>query len=159
MKNTINVLGISIGTRKTGVAVLKGNELVEWETHLFAGWWSEAKERAILARYEKYIVRNQITAIAIKIPPVILSNSPLEVVLQKVQALAAQYGCKTMLITKEELKRRTQLRNMDSLLEYAVLQYPILRPNYIKEKESITHYHQKMFEAVVAAQLCRLEEK
>ncbi len=59
-------------------AVLQGNELTEGETHLFAGWWSEAKENAILARYEKYIVQNAVTNIAIKIPPLIPIDSPLQ---------------------------------------------------------------------------------
>ena len=70
------------------------------------------------------------------------------------QALASRHGCKTMLLTREDLKKHTRLHHMDSLIEYAVLQYPMLRPEYLKEKESKTHYHTKMFEAVVAADLC-----
>lgn len=151
--HTFNILGVSIGTRKIGIAILNGNELIEWETHLFAGWWSEAKGNAILARYEKYIVQNSITSIAIKIPPVIPPGSALEYVIQQVQALADRYRCKTILYTREGLKQHARLHHSDSLLEYAVLQYPMLRPEYVKEKESKTHYHMKMFEAVVAADL------
>lgn len=155
----INILGVSIGTRKIGIAVLNGNELIEWETHLFAGWWSEAKGNAILARYVKYIVQNSITSIAIKIPPVIPQGSALEYVLQQIQAFADQYRCKTILYTREDLKQHSRLHHSDSLLEYAVLQYPMLRPEYVKEKESKTQYHQKMFEAVVAAELYKLTGK
>jgi hypothetical protein len=93
---------------------------------LFAGWWSEAKETAILARYEKYIVQNAITNIAIKVPPVIPDNSPLQHLLEKLQTLASRYGCETMLLAREDLKTHTRLHHMDSLLEYAVLQYPML---------------------------------
>lgn len=155
----INILGLSIGTRKIGIVVLKGKELIEWETHLFAGWWSEAKGNAILARYEKYVVRNAITNIAIKVPPVIPPGSALEYILQEVQALADRYRCKTMLYTREDLKQHSHLHHSNSLLEYAVLQYPMLRPEYVREKESKTQYHQKMFEAVVAAELFRLKAK
>lgn len=28
----MNILAVSLGTRRTGVAVLQGNELTEWET-------------------------------------------------------------------------------------------------------------------------------
>ena len=59
---------------------------------------------------------------------------------------------RTMILTRDDLRTHTPLHHMDSLLEYAVLQYPMLRPEYIKEKEGKTHCHRKMFEAVVAAQ-------
>jgi len=133
--------------------------LIAWETHIFAGWWSQAKETAILVRYEKYIVQNSITTIAVKIPPIIPLNSPLQQILQKIRVLADQYGCKITVFTKEDIKQQTHLNNMDSVVEYTVLHYPILRPTYIKEKRSITHYHLKMFEAVIAAHLCKLTKQ
>ncbi len=153
---TNNILGVSLGTRKTGVAILQGNELTAWETHLFAGWWSEAKLHAILVRYEKYIVQRNITDIAIKIPPVIPLASPLQQVLGKLQGLANQYGCNTILVTREDIKKQTRLNNMNSLIEYAVLHFPMLRPEYLKEKQSKTNYHLKMFEAVLAVRHYKL---
>lgn len=156
MRNqTSNILGISIGTRKIGIAVLTGSELMVWETHVFAGWWSEAKETAILARFEKYLVRNSITAVAIKIPPIIPLDSPLQLILQKIQVVAGQYGCTITLYTKDDVKRHTRLNHMNSVFEYAVLHYPVLRSKYRKEKQSTTQHHLKMFEAVITAHLCK----
>ena len=61
-----------------------------------------------------------------------------------------------MILTRDDLRTHTRLHYKDSLLEYAVLQYPMLRPEYIKEKGGKTHYHMKMFEAVVAAELSKI---
>ena len=65
----MTTLGISLGTRLCGTALLNGMELICWNTHSFRGAWSDKKADAICKTYEGYILTHNISKVAVKIPP------------------------------------------------------------------------------------------
>src|SRR5437868_14268541 len=87
------ILGISIGTRITGVAVINSKKLVAWETHAYPETWSESKLEKILSRYEKHIRVHRVTAVVVKIPRLTHHNDAITALLTKLASLVKFHCC------------------------------------------------------------------
>src|SRR5438552_11518079 len=87
------VLGISLGTRRVGIAVVERFAIFECKLKRFKGAWSEKKLQMILEAIEKYIDRHDITDIGLKTPAV-NGNSPAMIdLLNGIKSLAAARKC------------------------------------------------------------------
>ncbi len=152
MRNTI--LGISIGTRTSGIAVIEDTELIHWQTHSFLGKWSEQKARKILQRFSLYLNQYHPQAVIVKVPPTTHQSIPLVTILKALVSLIQPPGCMVQVSTKKDIKERVpEITNTDTLLQYVVSRYPILQTEYEQERASAEAYHLRMFEAVLAAHL------
>ena len=148
------VLGISIGTRITGIAIISDTELIVWQSHSFPSVWSKAKMDQIINRYEKYIKVYKVTMVVIKIPRLSHHNKAIESLLANLRLLVSFHGCLMDYTTLNELKAKLpQAQNSSDIQEYTLNQYPVLLPEYSRERVNKKPYHHKMFEAVLIAHL------
>lgn len=151
------VLGISIGTRITGIAIINDHdkaELISWQSHTFPAKWSNAKMGQIITRYEKYLRTHKVTMVIIKIPRLSHHNTAIKTLLLKLRSLIAFHGCMMDYTTMNEIKSTVpSVQNASDLQDYTVAQYPMLLPEHAQERVNKRPYHHKMFEAVLIAHL------
>jgi hypothetical protein len=148
------ILGISLGTTTTGIAVLKDKELIQWQTHSFREVWSEQKAEDIVNRFHYYIRQYRIEVVVIKLPPQSHQPTPVVQLLKKLVDLCAYKGCMVQTCTKRDIKKEIPgARNNNDIMLFAITHYPIITPEYTKALAGKNQYHKKLFEAVVAAHL------
>jgi hypothetical protein len=153
----MTIIGISLGTSRTAVCIIRDGELLEEELHLhaFDAQWSEKKLHDIAKAYRKYLRKYPVTGIMVKIPPLDRHTGPITALLARVESLAGEYGCKYDLITKSELKHFTGLHSTNEIVELSRRLYPVLEPLYQKGRANGHSYNGKIFEAVLSAHVFR----
>ena len=148
------ILGISIGTRVTGIAILNNSELIAWESHSFPTKWSKPKLQQIINRYEKHVRTHKVPTVIIKIPRLSHHSKPLKDILSGLRSLLTFHGCMVDYTTLTELKTKLpQIENASDVEDYALNLYPVLLPEHTRERVNKRPYHHKMFEAVLIAHL------
>jgi RNase H-fold protein (predicted Holliday junction resolvase) len=146
------ILGISIGTRTSGIAILKSGRLVAWNTISFKNEWSERKAEKIVSKYDSYLKKHKVTLLVLKIPPLTHQSEALLSLLKKLQKIISYHGCMVEYKTKQEIKHALpEIRNTKQLMNHVVSLYPVLTPEYQQELANRNSYHAKMFEAVLVA--------
>lgn len=149
----MTILGISIGTTRTGVCVMRDGVLLDRQMHNYYTVWSETKLRIILNRYKHYILKRKVQAIIVKIPPPRKHTKAITLLLKRVEALAKEHHCSFDLITKKEIAHALNLHSSTALNEYARLLYPELIFCYEKGADNDHKYYKKVFEAVLSAHI------
>lgn len=147
----MTILGISVGTTRTGMCILKDDVLVYGRVRDYRKVWSDAKLRVIIRDYRHYILKYNVSAIIVKISPLNKHTPALRKVLKRLEGLAAEYGITFDLTTKSELKHSLHLRSTNELILYARQLYPELAPLFEKDAASDHRYYKKLYEAVLAA--------
>lgn len=148
----MRILGISLGTRDSGVAIISHGQLIHWKTHSFHERWSAAKLNDILIRFDRYITQFQIRHVVIKIPPATHHSKEFLLLLKKLSELVKYRGCMVAHQTKVDIKNQVpEVTNAGTLMEYVTRYYPILQPEQAQELAGRQSYHIKMFEAVLSA--------
>jgi RNase H-fold protein (predicted Holliday junction resolvase) len=152
----MRILGISLGTRDNGIALISQGQLIHWQLHSFQGVWSDNKLHIMLKRIDRYITHYRVRTVVIKIPPATHHTEAFLTLLKKVTELIQYRGCLVACKTKEDIKGMVpEVTNTDSLMEYVTRHYPILLPEQAQERANRHPYQIKMFEAVLAAHLHR----
>jgi RNase H-fold protein (predicted Holliday junction resolvase) len=152
------ILGISIGTRSSGIAILDSGKLTRWDTLSFKKMWSERKADKIVSKYELYLEAHSVTVVVLKIPPLSHQTEALVILLNKIQELLTYKGCMVEYKTKKEIKKALpEVRNTKQLMNHVVALYPRLTPYYERELKNKNPYYEKIFEAVIVAHLCKKE--
>jgi hypothetical protein len=153
------VLGISIGTRISGIAILNNGELVVWQSHTFPETWSAAKLEKIITRYEKYIRTHKVAMVVVKIPRLTHHNSAITSLLSKLASLVKFHGCLLDYTTRKEVKAKLPaLTTSFDIQTHTLAQSPQLLSEYTAEQTNKKPYHHKMFEAVLIAHLWKDRE-
>jgi RNase H-fold protein (predicted Holliday junction resolvase) len=147
----MTILGISIGTTRTGVCVLKDGTLLDRYVHSYHYQWSDHKLRIIVNRYKRYILKHNVTAIIVKVPPLKKHTPAIARILKRLEALAKDYDCEFDLTTKSELKHSLHARSTNELILLARHAYPELAPLFEKGAANDHRYYKKLYEAVAAA--------
>jgi hypothetical protein len=147
------ILGISLGTTTTGVAVLSDGELIFWHTHSFRDKWSDDKAALIASCYEEYVTQYEPTIVMVKVPPVYHHSTALKQLLEKLKSLFTYHCCMVEYKTKEEVKAAIipVINNHDELMRHTSELYPILQPEYAQAVAGKNNYHAKLFDAVMVA--------
>jgi len=146
------ILGISLGTATTGIAVLDGGELVFWHTHSFRDRWSSKKATKIASCYEAYVSQYKPYVVLIKVPPIHHHTAAIKQLLKKASTVFEYHGCMVEYKTKEDVKAVMQgVHNHNDLMKYAIAQYPILEEEYTQALATKQQYHAKVFDAVMVA--------
>jgi hypothetical protein len=152
------ILGISIGTKSSGIAILDNGKLVAWNTLSFRNVWSERKAERIVSKYDAYLKKHRVKAVVLKIPPFTHHTEAILTLIKKVQALVVYHGCMVQYSIKAELKQALpEVRNTKDLISHTATLYPVLVPEQIQELANRNSYHTKMFEAVIVAHLWKQE--
>lgn len=150
----MRILGISLGTRDAGIALLSHGQLIHWKTHSFHGVWSDDKLNAILERCDRYITRYRVRQVVIKIPPTTHHSKAFLTLLKKLSELIQYRGCIVACKSKADIKSIVpEVINTETLMDYVVRHYPILLPEQAQELVNRQPYHLKMFEAVLIAHM------
>jgi len=154
------ILGISIGTRASGIAVISGKGLIQWNTLSFKDSWSTKKGEHIIGKYEKFLKDHNVAVVVLKIPRVSHHTEAILNLLQKIQSIIAYHGCMVEYKTQAEIKTAIpEIRNKSELIIHTASLYPILLKEQTRELSSKNSYHDKMFEAVLVAHLWKQEHK
>jgi hypothetical protein len=148
------ILGISLGSKRSGIAVISYGTLIHWHIHSFFGTWSEKKRDCILDRYESYIKKYQAKRVFIKVPPE-THHSPALIDLLKLLLKRCQYhGCMVAYKTKADIKADIpEVENAHALMQYVANRFPVLSAELEQELQHRQPYHIKMFEAVLVAHI------
>ena len=153
------VLGISLGTRSTGIALLEGNELLDWKVQSFKGSWSINKLRLIQGAINAHIRRHKPTVIILKIPPKPYASKRVAQLARALEKLGLRKGIEVRFCILMDLKRLLASGAATSiikemLIESVTAKFPELQHEYRKEKRNRNAYYSKVFEAVGCTLLC-----
>ncbi|QKJ32450.1 hypothetical protein HQ865_22690 [Mucilaginibacter mali] len=147
----MTVLGISVGTKESGVCVLRDGKLLRREVHFYKRAWSDYKMQIIINTYRRYLKRFDIDAVVVKAPPARSLSAALRRLLDRTEQMARKRGCAFYVITKTELKGRTGTHSTAELIACACRLYPQLSEQRGKGSLHGNLYDKKMYEAVLAA--------
>lgn len=127
--------------------------LLDRNIHNYDAAWSDTKLRIILNRYKRYVVKYEVRAIIIKVPPPRKQTPAIRQIIRKLEALAGKHGCTFDLITKSEMKHVLRLRSTSAFIECARMLYPELSALYEKGARNGHGYYKKLYEAVLSAHI------
>ena len=155
------VLGISIGTRECGIAIVKNGMLIDWKVKNYRGHWSDNKMIRIIHSIEKLIRKYGVRNIACKFPSGI-RNLHIDYLVEELKKTISETNVSLIFISLEELKveQLPKIPNRKTYAEYLASNFPELQPLLHKHNKIKTDYHLKVFEAVGAAYHClRIEQQ
>ncbi|SJZ77790.1 hypothetical protein SAMN04488132_104227 [Sediminibacterium ginsengisoli] len=150
----MRVLGISIGTRRNGFAVIADNVLEVAHVRSRRDRWSPKKLQSLLTLYTRYIRRHHITNIVVKTPKHSHFTAALKQLIKALETYAKERGCLVQLTTIEHIKsQEPSIKNRNHLREFVVATYPKLVDKKDKDIKNRQPYYMKMFEATIVAHL------
>jgi len=150
------VLGISIGTRKIGLAVMQKGQLLESKVAAFKGPWSDEKLASIMQCIQKCKEHFTASAIAMKIPNIAHHTDGLQTLITAIQHYCSTQKLKVQVYTITELKEALlsdRRKTKRALVAFIGEKYTELYKEYRKEYSNRNKHYTKMFEAIAAAEL------
>jgi hypothetical protein len=150
----MTVLGISLGSRVTGIALIKNNELL-----ISRSLTLRNKNTTIhTTTLDNYIRQYRVVVVVIKMPPVIHITERLKELLRQCIEVFKCRGCMVEYKETKAIKAHLpDVRNKWDVMEFASTTYPDLAPLQTKELAGTQKYYLKMFEAVVVAHIKTLD--
>jgi len=147
MENTI--LGLSVNARMLGLAIISGNQLVDYHIQMRQGVWSSEKKELILASLHSWCERYTIKNIALSVPYETQLSSQTKELIESLKEHFNEnnisfciYSPKTLHAFYQEPKTKKEI--VRELAE----QYPELTYCYKKEMRNKHKYYIKLFDAV-----------
>lgn len=148
------VLGISLGTRKLGIAIVQGRRIPYCASKAFHEAWSEKKPKRILSLIDRYVSTYQINYIAIKMPRVTVASPKLSTLQGSLEQWAKEKGIEMYSYTVTECKHALGLHkraNKKVCMRLLIERFPALQNRYEREMSTKTKHYEKLFEAVAVA--------
>lgn len=153
MEHTV-ILGLSVNTRMLGLAVIKGNLLVDYHIKLRKEPWTPRKRELILTSLQPWFAFYTITNVALSIPYEKQTSSQTKDLLESLKRYFIEqkihlstYPAKTLYALCKETKAKKEI------MKTLALEYPELSFHYRKEMTNKNKYYVKLFEAVGVAML------
>ncbi len=140
-----SILGISLGTRMVGVAVLCQGELVEWKVISFKGKWNIEKQNEIIDSIIEMLSEYTVLKIAMKKICPMRASLPLLQLERTFLDWCVRNYYRPKQFTIEQI-RSFQENNSHKLEEE-------LNYEYNRQQQINTPYYAKVFEAVTLAQM------
>lgn len=145
-----STIGISIGTRTIGIAVISNNHLVDWQVKSFKGKMNQQKLYMISGALLSLIAQYDCTEAVFKLPD--KPQSYINIIVLK-KHLVKAFTRRTISLhfyCLSDIKSRIHppIHNKQQLTTWAVAHYKELRFVHFKQKRSKTSYYSKLFEAV-----------
>ena len=148
-----HVLGIRIGTRNVGLAVIRQRKLTDFRMRTFAGKWTSTKCRSICETVESVIKREKVTDVAVKLPPLSHCSENMKELLDGIEELCNWYGAKLHTSDLFGIKwPYTQNGSRAVMIAALIEKYPELKKKWGKS-ERAQAYAAKLYDAVACAQL------
>lgn len=148
------ILGLSVSTRMTGLAVFHSNSLIDYSLKLHKEMWSPHKKEMVLASLASCIQNYTITAIALSIPEVYQLTTGFTELKEAIEVFAEMQGIPITAYQASELYKRFGSpirRTRQALMKRLVLLFPELSLYYEREQVNRNKYYIKLFEAVAVA--------
>jgi len=146
------VLGISLGSRTTGIAVIKDNELLVARSVTVRN----KKSTVHTATLSRYIQQYKIFLVVIKMPPLTHISERIKELLSHCLTLFQYHGCMVEYKDTKNIKETMpEITNKLDMIKFVTITYPGLVPEMTKELSNKNKYHQKMFEAVMVAHVSK----
>ncbi|MGV8130597.1 MAG: hypothetical protein ACP5N7_00675 [Candidatus Pacearchaeota archaeon] len=150
----MRVLGISIGTRSNGTAVLNGAELEAAQIHSFNERWSKGKIAAIIAIFDRYTQKHAIEKIVVKTPKSSHYTLALKQLIKAIDTYVKSQGCMLEYTTIEHIKAaEPAIKTRRHIREFVVAKYPELIHEMRKDIKNKQPYYMKLFEATIVADI------
>lgn len=156
------ILAINPGTRYIGIAVLKGQELLDWQVKVVNGKWSLAKLRKITALVDDLIAEHEPTAFVLKRLHPARRSPALEQMCAEILNLAKAHHLAVYEYSIKELEESLapSLRaNKQNLTETVCSRFPFLIRELRRERKHDNPYHIRMFEAVALAIVAESQDR
>jgi len=156
MKTT---LGVSLGTRFMGMAVVYDGELSDFRVRTFYKAWTADKQSEMIGVIQKAIVRYGITKIVVKSPKPSHCSQNIQALMHDIRQLSEQSGITLSSCTITSLKQRYMSNdrgNKQALVQAIVKKYP--HHKQLAALSAKKHIHRtlnyvKMFEAIACAEI------
>jgi hypothetical protein len=150
LKRNITV-GISPGTRSTGVVVMNDGVLVDWKIFKLNEAWSDVKLRKLCMAIEHVIEQYGVTAIALKMARASKESMGINQVVLAIIRIAEERDLELYTYTVDDLKEEYAVNTMKALAQYFVHFCPDLAEPFRKERGKQNPYSIKLFEALGCA--------
>jgi len=149
-----NILGISIGTRNVGLAVIRLRKLTDYRIRTFAGKWTPTKCESIWSIVETIIKRDEITDITLKIPDPAHCSDNIEELTRGIEELGRWFHIEVHRCTIQDLKLPYSDKKCSKQVMVASLieKYPELKKKWNNGRRAQA-YNAKLFEAIACAEL------
>jgi hypothetical protein len=148
------ILGISLGTRLIGMALLHNNELQDWQIKSFKPSWSKQKLHTICSAIELYIEDYGVTHLALKVSVGGIHSPAIVDLMYHIEKLTKEKQVAYSKHTLVQVMQANELKGSKQQLMDAILKkYPDLQTEYFREQKIKMDYYTKVFEAVAVADL------
>lgn len=146
-----SIIGISLGTRTMGVAIMRNRHLLDWQIKTFKGVMNQQKLYMISGAILKLIKDYDAKEITIKMPHKADTHKNITTLNRHLTNILTAHNIAMHYYTLEDIKAALGVGNKQELLTWATNgKYKELRFVYAKEQTSKNSYHIKLFEAVAA---------
>ena len=156
-RNAIRIIGINPGTRYFGIAVLYGQELMDWRIKVLEGKWSKEKMKKAVSIIWDFVERYKPDILAIKkLHPSRRSEGLLRLV-NRIKEFSKRKKIKVCQNSIKEIEGffiDEGKLNKGNLIEEIVKIYPILHHDLMRERRRKNVYYVRAFEAVALASAC-----
>ena len=145
-------LGISLGSRFLGLAIMHNQELIDWQVRSFSDAMSEQKIHMICGAILRIVTSYGITLIVLKEPLALDIHDNLLALKRHLLKLLNDRDIPVHCLSLAQIKERLQpgITNKQQLATCVTSLYPQLRFIYLKEQQIKNPYYLKIFEAVAA---------
>ena len=153
--NSKTTLGISIGGRYFGYAVMKLGDLDDWGNKTFKGAWTDQKLLIMIWAIEKIIDRYDITTINVKTPPFMDRYSSLKKLSDGIKDLASEKNISMKIYTLQDLHKNSKeevKHTKRNILIQIALKYPYVNHEFLDNNQK-QPYYSKILEAIAIAEL------
>lgn len=159
LQNIKPILGISIGTRTIGIAIIRDKELIHWQTKRLRNAWSQKKCELLISFIEQLICQYKVIAIGVKVPPKGHYSKGLIELISELCAIVANKGIPLKSYRIQELKRFCSQKSLNriEMMQCIIERFTFLNHNCERELNNRHSYHIKMFEGILAG-LCMQAE-
>lgn len=144
------ILGISLGTRYVGIAVLQNKVLIDWKVKAFLSKWSEKKYAHIITSLEQHLTNYELTAVALKLPHPSRSSKNLNRLIDALKRIAKKKDVEIFEYSLVDLKEYySENGDLDKqeLMACVAKSKPELQSVYYLQKRNKQGYYNKVFEA------------
>ncbi len=150
------ILGISLGTRRLGVAIGTKKELIDWQLKAFAGVFTPTKASKMCRVVERLIEIYPVSAIALKASQPEKRSAGINYCLSALSCLAQSKQIPFYLYSIDDIENRFMKegkKNKMGFVSWILHIYPELQKEYRKVQSGKGLYYIKLFEAVAVIAL------
>lgn len=154
MTDTNAVLGLSLGTRKIGIAVIKNGDLKDWCVKEFKGPWNKIKLQAITFALLKPCQLYGINTVAIKTPKQNGEQVGLRRLILEMKLYAKVNNTRISYYSRDKIKHHycgSKKVPFMEVIKAITSRKKELVHAFQKEQKNLNGYYDSMFEAVAVA--------